>query len=257
MSRALLAAKSGWGKSWLAQQWTEDNAPDHDLTVLLDYKDEYRGLVKAGLATWAAVTDREMSMTVEGWREFLESNERVVLARSVTDEQWQEVAAKVARAVRGSQYTALVVIDESHFVAPQRTGYPDAIRGLATTGRGEGVSSMWITQRLSEMDETPVAQSDVRLIGGLTSDADLAKVGSAVDYNEQVHNPMQQSVRVPDAIDRDGQPLQKYEQGGQTVGSEWIHSDDSGAMRRIDSRDLSMRSTHFSPDGNTLTVPGT
>lgn len=257
MSRALVAGKSGWGKSWLTQWWVEDNIPNHDLLVMMDYKDEYRGIVKADLAGWAAVTERELSMSVADWRRFIEQNKRLVLARSVTDEQWRTVAAKISRAMRESDKTGLLVLDEAHFIAPQRMGYPDAIRGAATTGRGEGLSTMWVSQRLSELDETPIAQSDVRLIGGLTSDSDLSKVGSAVDYNEQVHNPLQQSVRVPNDIDRDGQPLQKFtNDDGQTIGSEWIHSDDSGEMRRVDSRSLSMDSTHYSPDGNTLTTPG-
>lgn len=259
MSRALLAAKSGWGKSWMTQRWTEENAPDHDLLVVLDYKDEYRGLVKAGMATWAAVTEREMSMTVNGWRKFIEANQRVVLARSVTEEQWRQVAAKVARAVRESQLTVLIVIDEAHFVAPQKGGYPDEIEGLATTGRGEGVSSMWVVQRLALMDETPAAQSDMRLVGGLTQDSDLTKLAGSIDYNEEVHNPMNQQVRVPDAIDRNGEPLRKWTEGTgddkETIGSEWIFSDDSGEMERIDSRSLSMDSTHYGADGNTLTVP--
>jgi DNA helicase HerA-like ATPase len=198
-------------------------------------------------------------MSAAQWREFIEANERIVLARAVDDDDWQAVVAEIARAVRQSQQTALVVIDEAHFVAPQRTGYPKAIRGLATTGRGEGVSTMWVVQRLSEMDETPVAQSDMRLVGGLTSGADLNKLASSIDYPEDVHNPSLTRVgaALPDAIDRNGEPLQKWEEGGQTVGSEWIYSDDTGDLRRIDSREMSMDSTHYSPEGNTLTVPGT
>jgi DNA helicase HerA-like ATPase len=258
VSRLLLAAKSGWGKSWLAQQRIERDAAEHDLLVVMDYKDEYKGLVKAGLANWAAVTRRELSLSAADWQQFIEDNGRLVLSRAVDDDDWQQVAAKVARAVRDSHQTALIVIDEAHFVAPQRTGYPKAIRGLATTGRGEGVSSMWVVQRLAEMDETPVAQSDMRIVGGLTSGADLGKLAGSIDYPEEVHNPSINAVTqpLPNEIDRDGQPLQVHIEDGNTVGSEWIYSDDTGDLRRIDSRKISMDSTHHSPEGNSLSIPG-
>ena len=48
----LLAAQSGWGKSFKGQHVIEKNLPEYDHVVVLDYKDEYRGLVKAGLANW-------------------------------------------------------------------------------------------------------------------------------------------------------------------------------------------------------------
>ncbi|MDZ7850071.1 MAG: hypothetical protein U5K70_04395 [Halodesulfurarchaeum sp.] len=41
----------------------------------------------------------------------------------------------------------LVVVDEAHSVADQQSKLLEAIKLLATTGRG-GVSSIWITQRL-------------------------------------------------------------------------------------------------------------
>lgn len=48
----LFAAQSGWGKSLHFQAYAEENldAPNYDPGVVLDYADEYRGLVKAGFA---------------------------------------------------------------------------------------------------------------------------------------------------------------------------------------------------------------
>jgi len=39
-------AKSGWGKSFTSQSIQEDNIPDYDHVIILDYKDEYGGLVE-------------------------------------------------------------------------------------------------------------------------------------------------------------------------------------------------------------------
>lgn len=258
MSRALVAAKSGHGKSWFVQQRVESELPNYPVVVVLDYKDEYRGLVKSDMAQWAGVGSREASMSAEQWRAFLDQNQRVVVARAVDDDAWREVCGRVARAVRSMEQDALVVMDESHFVAPQRQSYPEAVQGLATTGRGEGVSSMWVTQRLSKLDETVVAQADIRILGGFTSENDLNKISGTLPYPVEVHNMTLAPSEVPRTpggiVDP---PVSVFnDSSGSMVGSEWVWSDDSGAVEWVDTRDLSMESTHYSPEGNTLSVPG-
>jgi hypothetical protein len=255
MTRALLAAQSGWGKSWLTQWWTEDNLPRFDYLVVLDYKDEYRGLAKAGLAKWAGVGTHEAGLSASAWRGFLESNPKVLLARSVRDDQWREVCGAVARAARSLDGDALVVVDEAHFVAQQRGGYPDAVKGLATTGRGEGVASVWVTQRLSEIDETVIAQCDTRMLGGFGSDADLKKISGVIGYPTDVHDPSKQRIpSLSSSLEADDGPIpvRNFER----PGSEWIYSTTSGDARRVNSQDLEMSSTHYGPEGTSLSVPG-
>jgi len=259
MTRALLAGQSGWGKSWMCQWWTEDNLADFDGLVVLDYKDEYRGLAKADLALWAGVGAREASMSASAWRSFLTENTHVLLARGVRDDHWRECCGAVARAARSLDGDVLVVVDEAHFVAPQGPAYPDEIRGLATTGRGEGVASVWVTQRLSEIDETVISQCDTRMLGGFTSDADLSKIGAITDYPSDIHNPqIGQVTHLPADLEADDGPVpvRHFEENGHTVGSEWIYSTTAGETRRVDSRHLSMSSTHYGPEGTSLSVPG-
>jgi len=161
---------SGWGKSWYAQLLFETNLPEFDYVGIFDYKDEYRGLVKAGLASHYIVGERETAWSVDDWETFFESNPKVVLARHrLKPEEWRDVVADAVQALRnlaGPKHAALAGIDEAHFVAPQSGKIPDAVEGLATTGRGEGASSMWITQRLAKLDETVGSQCDERLVGG-------------------------------------------------------------------------------------------
>ena len=134
----LLAAQSGWGKSFKAQHVTGKNLPEYDHVLVLDYCDEYRGLVKEGLASWWIAGPRERAWSASTWHDFVAANQKVVLARHdrMTTDDWQAVCAA---AIQGARRLGdvLIVVDEAHFVAPQVGGVPDPITGLATTGRGE------------------------------------------------------------------------------------------------------------------------
>ncbi|GAA0276917.1 ATP-binding protein [Halobacterium noricense] len=267
----LLAAKSGWGKSWYTQAWTEANVDEYDRLVVLDFKDEYRGLVKSGYAKHFIVGPREAeAFGVEEWMQFLQQNPQVVLCRHGLDEEtWrEEVADPVAKANRRLAGSSLTVIDEAHFVAPQRGSVPDGVKGLATTGRGEDASSLWVTQRLTEMDETVLAQMMFTILGGFTSSGDLAKVKSIVEYPKDLHNPqagkVSHSPEELQRVDASGTKakggyvpaLEKFtDDDGNTVGSEWIYADESGEMERKDTRNVSMESTHFGAQGKQLKSP--
>ena len=270
----LLAAKSGWGKSYYTQAWAETNTRNeqYDRLAVLDFKDEYRGLVKEGYAKHFIVGPREAAaFGVAEWKQFLQQNPRVVLCRHVDEETWrEEVADPVARANRQLAGSSLTVIDEAHFVAPQRGKVPDGVKGLATTGRGENASSLWVTQRLTEMDETILAQMMFTILGGFTASGDLSKVESIIEYPKELHNP--QSGKVPHSpeelqrIDASGEKatgglvpaLEKFtDDDGDTVGSEWIYADESGHMERKDTRDVTMESTHYGAQGMKLLSPET
>lgn len=259
----LLAAKSGWGKSFKAQHVFEQNLPNYHHAVILDFKDEYRGLVKAGFADWWIAGPREMSWTKQQWGEFFASNPKVVLARhnDLTASDWRELSATVIAAARDLG-DVVIGIDEAHFVAPQKYKVPEAVTGLATTGRGEGVSSIWITQRLSKAEEDVISQCMARLLGGFESTADLNKVEGITEYPEDVHNPQIRQIKhLPDALLPEGRDLphslQKHtNEDGDTVGSEWIFSDDEGNRDRRNTQGLadSMKSTHYGKQGKQIKV---
>ena len=259
----LLAAQSGWGKSWYAQALLESNLREYPTGVVLDHKDEYRGLVEAGIANWFIAGPNEAGWSPGRWVELLERNPTVVIARYRLDaEEWRETAGTVieaARAVGQSAGGGFVAIDEAHFIAPQRGAVPSAVKGLATTGRGERMSSLWITQRLSELEETVIAQVGERLLGGFTSDADLSKIRSVVEYPAKLHNPMLNATpQLPDELRADpggDTPLRRFEEDGQTIGSEWAYSNERGEMERRDTRDIEMKTTHHGPEGRPIVDP--
>lgn len=253
---------SGWGKSYHAQAIMEASIPEFDYVAILDFKDEYRGLVKAGLARHFIVGPKEARWSTETWQQFLEQNGAVVFARhQLKPETWQKVAARIITASRRlaqQSGSALVAIDEAHFVAPQQGTVLDAVEGLATTGRGEGASSLWITQRLAKLEKTVVSQCDETLLGGFSAPQDRSQIQA--EYPVDVHNPeLNGEIHgLPEELHADDGPLplRKFEDDdGHTVGSEWVYANNSGEKERRDTRGMTMETTHYGPEGNPITDP--
>lgn len=257
MTHRLIAGKQGWGKTYVAHATAEKNLPEYPVAAIFDFKDEYRGLVEHGLATHFIVGPDEAEWSVDHWVQFIQKNPKTVYARyRLDEEEWRDVVGRITEAARlvGQQAGgAFLVLDEAHFLAPQSGGYPDAIKGVATTGRGEGASSLWVTQRPAELDETPISQADDWLLGGFTSDADLNKLGKVTEYPEEIHNPRATTLPpIPESLRVDGEsiPLRQFD-----VGAEWVYQDDYGVLERRDARDIDMASTHYAPEGNDIMDP--
>ncbi|WP_058365052.1 hypothetical protein [Haloparvum sedimenti] len=245
------AAGSGYGKSWGAQAVTEKNLHNYGRVLVLDYKGEFRGLVSkdhgpAPCKHWIA-GPREQQFGAAEWRQLLEANEKLVLERhqqQTTNDEWRQICAK-AIAVARQLGDVLIVIDEAHFVAPQTGKVPDAIKGLATTGRGEGVSSIWVTQRPSELEETVWGNCQARILGGFNSDNDLKKIKGVVEYPEEVHKPGGNPLpALHDDLLADGEPVSLRKRttvaddGTERVSnSEWVYSDNDGDVERFWSSD--------------------
>lgn len=270
MSRVVLAGMSGWGKSYMAQGLAERNSPEGgtqgdneaDHVLVLDYKDEFRGLVSQeygpGLARhWIAGPKELEEFDAETYRAILEENGSLVLARhgKLSADDWQQVCAAAISGARRLEGNVVILIDEAHFVAPQSGKVPEPIIGLATTGRGEGAASIWVTQRPAMMEETVLAQADRKFLGGFTSDADLDKLDRVTEYARDLHKAGGVNVpgTVPEALEAaDEGPIsvrQFTDASGDLVGSEWLYSDNKGNMKRVDSSDYEMVCEHVGAQG--------
>lgn len=265
MTRRITAAKSGWGKGWLTQRTIEENVDEFDRVLLLDQKDEYRGLLPLGFRHFIA-GPREQSMGSAEYRTLIDNNPRlIVTSHGLSPEEWRDAAGSaVAAARRLAQQRGeeiLIVVEEAHFLAPQRGSLPAAIKGLATTGRGEGAASIWVTQRLAELEETVIAQADEYLLGGFTSDADLTKVGAGIEYPTPIHNPRvgkQDPESYPEGclVDGEARPIRAFTDDNDSVcGSEWLFSDDAGRVERRDSREYSLQTEHYGGDAPEIADP--
>ncbi len=260
----LMGAKSGWGKSRETQVWAEQNmaGDTFDGVVVLDFKDEFRGLVKAGFASFWGAGDDEAGWSAGHWRPVIERNPNLVIAKhdQMDAETWREQVCQPVVAACRQLGDLLIVIDEAHYVVPQDGAIPDSISGLGTTGRGEGVSSILVTQRMQMIDEDFVSQLTAWMLGGFGSDNDRGKLGGIVDgYPVEVHNPTADRVpNLPEQLCVDGEalPVRKYKNdAGQTIGSEWIYSNEAGELDRYDTRYSTMQSTHYGQSGNAIERP--
>lgn len=259
----LMGAKSGWGKSRETQVWAEENirGTTFDGVVILDYCDEFRGLVKAGLADWWGAGDVEAAWSADEWRAVINDNPNLVVAKhdQMDAETWREQVCQPVVAACRQLGDILIIIDEAHFVVPQDGTIPDAISGLGTTGRGEGASSILVTQRMQMVDEDFVSQLTAWMLGGFGSDTDRNKLGGIVDgYPVEVHNPTADRVgNLPEELYVDGEalPVRKFKKNDQTIGSEWIYSNEAGELARYDTRHSTMESTHFGQSGNAIERP--
>jgi hypothetical protein len=255
-----VGAKTNWGKSYATQYLAEQNLEEFEGLVVLDYKDEYTGLVEEfddiGRLT---IPGGAENIPPEQWLRKLEKNPRMQLARtSATDEQFREVAANVATALGMWDRTAFVVIDEAHKVAPQSQA-PDPLVTLATTWHGDGYGIIWITQRWAEIETTIVAECEASMLGGFRDVNDLGRI-EAVEYPPETHQSISDRVPngpVPEALLVDGEPLtlRRFEDDeGHTIGSEWVYADDT-TLKRIDSREWELQSTHYGSDRKRIKHP--
>jgi hypothetical protein len=147
-------------------------------------------------------------------------------------------------------------VDGAYLVAPQDVKLPEAIKLLATTGRGK-VPSIRITQRLQEIDEAVISRNNANLLGGFGSDRDRGKLDA--EYPVEVHNPEADQVpNLPAELHHpeDGPvPLQKTEVDGVVRSSEWIYSTDEGEMERLDSASIEMTAKHYGGSDQKLRHP--
>lgn len=261
----LIAGQSGWGKSYLSQSVVEKNAGDVDYLVVLDYDDEYRGLVEGFEdIKWHPAGPKELSVSGEEWADRLEKVPKVVIPRyQLSDDEWQIVCANIALAARAiysrteGSAKVLVLIDEAHAVAPERKAYPAPIKKLAVAGRGEMVSCIWVTQRLAMVSKNITSQCTARYLGAFMDSNDLDSL--TIEYPEDVHNPTLKHVHgCPPELRAEGTgaiPVRKWtDANGDVIGSEWIYSDGSGEWRRKSTKDMDMRTTHYGEQGYTLNL---
>lgn len=252
------AAQTGWGKTYVSHSYIEQNAEDYDLTVVLDYKDEYSGLVETGHLKRMTAPSGAEDITPDQWRGIVDGLDGLQVVRAgLKDDQWQEVLANLILALEAMDVSVFLVLDEAHRFAPQRNSYPEEISTLATTYHGDGFGVVWLFQRFAKIDKDVLGSCTASMLGGFGTTNDIDQLDT-IEYNADVHMMEKTRVRhLSDDLCVDGEPLalrRFTDDEGHTVGSEWIYSE-GGDRRRLDSREFEMHSEHYGSDRKRIKHP--
>ncbi|WP_435349005.1 ATP-binding protein [Haloarchaeobius sp. HRN-SO-5] len=252
------AAQTGWGKTYVSHSYIEENATDYDVTVVLDYKDEYSGLVETGHLKRMTAPSGAEHIQPDQWQDIVTGVPGLQIVRAgLTDEQWQELLANLIRALEAMDHSVFLVLDEAHRFAPQQGNYPDEIDTLATTYHGDGFGVVWLFQRFAKLDKDVLSCCTASMLGGFRSTQDINQLDT-VEYPPEVHlKDKDRLSHLPDELCVDGEPLalrRFTDDDGHTVGSEWIYTDGQ-TLERLDSRDFEMASTHYASDRKRIKHP--
>jgi hypothetical protein len=261
-----ILAVTGHGKGYTAQAIIEDNIPDYAGLCILDYKGEYRGLVKpegGRKARHWMVGPREVEQFgASEYAALLRENPRLVFGRhrQLDNETWQQECDTIIAGARRLDHSMLYAVEEGHTIAPEKGGdLPDNVEWLAKTGRSSGHSALWISQRSAEIAKAAISQSTGRFIGGFMDSADVRPFRGVVPYNADVH--VIGNGTIPGLDERVHHPedgpvaVRQFRDDGSLTGSEWVYSDRGGSLYRIDTSTWDPESPHYGPEGKQIRIP--
>jgi hypothetical protein len=191
-SRLLVQGTSGSGKSYAVRRLLEQThgRVQH---LVVDVEGEYVSLrerydyVLAGADGDCAAEPRSASLLA---RRLLELGASAILNVSELrpHDRTRFVRAlleSLLAAPRSLWHPVLVVLEESHLFAPQSGREAEsaaAVIDLATRGRKRGFALCAVTQRISDLAKSVVAQCGNRLIGRTTLDADVKRAAYELGF---------------------------------------------------------------------------
>jgi hypothetical protein len=120
-----------------------------------------------------------------------------------------------------------------------------------------------VTQRLAQLCKKVAGNCTARSLGGYQSGNDLDAVKDVMKYPKEAHNTGGQSVSaLPDELqgpDEGAISVRKWVEEGpdsepQTVNSEWIYSDDSWKIERVESNHYEPECEHVGAEGKRIEV---
>ncbi|WP_435358452.1 ATP-binding protein [Haloarchaeobius sp. DFWS5] len=252
------AAQTGWGKTYVSHSYIEENSEDYDVTIVLDYKDEYSGLVETGHLKRMTAPSGSENISPDQWEGIVSSVGGLQIVRvGLRDEQWQKLLESLIIALERMDISVFLVLDEAHRFAPQKGSYPEEISTLATTYHGDGFGVCWMFQRFAKIDKDILSCCTASMLGGFGTTNDIDQLDT-IEYDSDVHLKDKERVsHLSDELCVDGKPLalrRFVDDDGHTVGSEWIYTDDQ-RTERLDSRDFEMQSTHYASDRKQIKHP--
>lgn len=193
VSRLLLQANSGSGKSWLLRRLLEQThgkvqhlvldieGEFHTLRERFDYVLAARtgGDTLADVRSAPLIARRLLELGVSTIIDLyeLKAHDRIRFVRLFLE--------ALIDAPRALWHPALVVVDEAHHFCPQagQAESAAAVIDLMTRGRKRGFCGVLATQRLSKLHKDAAAEANCKLIGRATLDVDLKRAADELGFS--------------------------------------------------------------------------
>jgi hypothetical protein len=194
LTRMLVQASSGAGKSWLLRRLLEQSHgkvqqividPEGEFSSLREKYDYVLAARKGGdtLAdprTAKLLAERLLEIGVSAILDIYElsARDRVSFVRLFLE--------ALVDAPKKLWHPVLVVLDEAHVYCPEKDAAEsaDAVKGLCSRGRKRGFCAVLATQRLSKLAKDAAAECNNKLIGRSSLDVDMARAGDELGFSK-------------------------------------------------------------------------
>lgn len=194
-TRLLICANSGGGKSWLLRLLVE-RAAKHVQVIILDPEGEFASLrEKVDLALVGAggelATDLRSAALLA--RKLVELSIPAIVdlydLKLADRRQYVRLFLEALMSVpRQMWHPLLVIIDEAHMFAPERSAgeaeSTNAVIALMSQGRKRGFAGVLTTQRISKLHKDAAAETNNVVIGRTWLDNDQARAADLLGFNK-------------------------------------------------------------------------
>lgn len=199
VTRLVLQANSGAGKSWAIRRLLEQTY-GHVLHIVIDVEDEFYTLREKHDYVLARADGGDCPATPKTAkllaRRIMELEVSTILGISELKAHERHLFVKtfleaLMALPRNLRKPALVVVDEAHLFAPEKTKAEStaAVIDLMTRGRKRGLCGVLATQRISKLHKDALAEANNKLIGRAALDLDKKRSGDELgmhtrDYDQ-------------------------------------------------------------------------
>jgi hypothetical protein len=207
VSRLLIQANSGGGKSWALRRIAEQLFGKVQ-TIIIDPEGEFftlrdkfgyvlvgeGGETPADVRSAALLAQKFMELKISAVCDLFEAFRSRPTERRRWVRDFLFALLEVPRSLWGP---LVVIIDEAHKFCPQETpkagsqtereviaGCKDAMIALNTTGRKRGFCPVWATQRLAKVDKDASAEMFNRMVGMTIEDVDVDRAADLMSVSK-------------------------------------------------------------------------
>lgn len=200
LTRLLVQASSGGGKSWLLRRVLEQTANDVQQIILdiegefVTLREKFDYIICAPHGADAVATPQTAAILARRLRETrasaiidmyeLKMHDRRRFVRLFLEE--------LIETPKSMWHPCLVVVDEAHLFCPEKDQSESmaAVIDLATRGRKRGLCALLATQRLAKLHKDTAAELKNKLIGSTVLDTDIARAAGDLGMTSKDATPI-------------------------------------------------------------------